>query len=203
MESKIMSNARRPSLYAPPHGGSAGGNKVVGLGDLMRIRSWIRSQSATIALTNGCYDLFHLGHLRSLQGAAAEADYLVVAVAADQVVRELKGPTRPVQCLEDRVAMVAALTCVDYVWIQAELTPIALLRHLRPEVLVKGGDYALSDVIGAGHVHSYGGRVVVTEHVVGWSTSAQIERLLHETPQDDRLAAGPERPAPQQDLKQE
>lgn len=131
-----------------------------------------------IAFTNGCFDLLHIGHIRTLQEAKAQADVLVVGVNSDRSVRALnKGPTRPLTPQEERAEILAALECVDYVVIFDEDTPIPLLQRLKPDVHVKGGDYKVEDLPETPVVQAYGGRVHVTGMIPGRSTTLLEARL--------------------------
>jgi D-beta-D-heptose 7-phosphate kinase / D-beta-D-heptose 1-phosphate adenosyltransferase len=136
-----------------------------------------RRRGETLAMTNGCFDLLHVGHVASLQQARQHADCLLVAINSDQSVRRLKGPQRPVIGQADRAAMLAALDCVDYVVVFDDDTPHALLHALRPEVLVKGGSYRSDEVVGHEVVESYGGTVKLTGMVEGISTTNIVESL--------------------------
>jgi D-beta-D-heptose 7-phosphate kinase/D-beta-D-heptose 1-phosphate adenosyltransferase len=130
-----------------------------------------------IAFTNGCFDILHAGHVQLLLEARAQADALVVGLNSDVSVRALKGPTRPVNCLEARACVLAALHMVDYVTVFDEATPLQLIEALRPDVLVKGGDYRREDVVGGDFVESYGGRVHLAPLRDGYSTTHLIQRL--------------------------
>jgi rfaE bifunctional protein nucleotidyltransferase chain/domain len=136
-----------------------------------------RRAGRRIVLTNGCFDLLHRGHLAYLSQARALGDVLVVGVNSDPSVRGLKGPRRPVVPAEDRAALVAGLACVDHVVVFAESTPDRLIRELRPEVYVKGGDYRAEDLPERGLVEGYGGRVAVLAYLPGRSTTAIIDRI--------------------------
>ncbi len=136
-----------------------------------------RLKGKTIAFTNGCFDIMHAGHIASLTQAAAEADVLVVGLNADSSVRGLKGPGRPVNGEEDRALLLAALAPVDAVVLFAEPTPLQLIQALRPDVLVKGGDYKVEDIAGASDVLGWGGRVVINPIVEGRSTTGIIRKL--------------------------
>ena len=136
-----------------------------------------RSRRLTIVFTNGVFDLMHRGHVDSLAAARAKGDRLVVGVNTDASVRRLKGPTRPLVPLEDRMAVLAALECVDLVTAFDEDTPETLIHALRPDVLVKGADYATDEIVGADFVRSYGGRVETIELTPGRSTSALVEKI--------------------------
>jgi D-beta-D-heptose 7-phosphate kinase / D-beta-D-heptose 1-phosphate adenosyltransferase len=141
-----------------------------------RLAAWRRA-GKRIVFTNGCFDLLHAGHLALLHGAASLGDVLVLAINSDASVRRLKGPERPLVPAAERVAMLAALECVDAVTVFDEDTPEEILRTLRPDVLVKGQDYQLSEVVGRDIVESYGGRVVLLPLVQGRSTTSLVERI--------------------------
>lgn len=152
-------------------------SKVASLQELLEAVREHRRRGRRIALTNGCFDLLHVGHVTYLQAARRQGDILIVAINSDRSVRGIKGPQRPVIAQHDRAAMLAALACVDHVLIFDEPTPHALLAALQPDVLVKGGDYALDQVVGREVVEAYGGEVCVTGHVPGISTSQLLQRL--------------------------
>jgi D-beta-D-heptose 7-phosphate kinase/D-beta-D-heptose 1-phosphate adenosyltransferase len=130
-----------------------------------------------VAFTNGCFDVLHAGHVQYVTEAAAQADVLVVGLNSDASVRALKGPQRPVNGVEARAAVLGALEAVDYVTVFDELTPLELIRVVRPDVLVKGADYRRADVVGADFVESYGGRVHLARLADGFSTTRTLERL--------------------------
>jgi len=123
------------------------------------------------------FDLLHPGHVDLLTAARAAGDALVVGVNSDDSVRRLKGPTRPVKKEADRVYVLAALECVDLVVMFGEDTPLELVKKLRPDVIVKGGDYDEDTIVGAKEVKSWGGRVVVVPLTPGQSTTRIIERM--------------------------
>jgi rfaE bifunctional protein nucleotidyltransferase chain/domain len=125
--------------------------------------------------TGGCFDLLHPGHVHTLQAARALGDCLVVCLNADASVRRLKGPGRPVVEQDDRAAVLAALGCVDAVEIFDEDTPVEVLRGLRPDLWVKGGDYAVAELPEAAVLAEWGGRAVVLPYVEGRSTTRLIE----------------------------
>jgi rfaE bifunctional protein nucleotidyltransferase chain/domain len=130
-----------------------------------------------VVFTNGCFDLLHRGHVEYLFGARALGDALVVGLNSDRSVRRLKGAGRPVQPAEDRATVLAGLACVDAVVLFEDDTPLALISALLPDVLVKGGDYRLEDVVGAAEVAAAGGEVVLAPLVPGRSTTATVQRL--------------------------
>ncbi len=144
---------------------------------LVNVLNDLRAAGQRIVMTNGCFDLIHLGHVRYLQQARALGDVLVVAVNDDDSVRRLKGEGRPVNTLDDRMAVLGALGAVDFVVSFSEDTPARLIEALAPDVLVKGGDYALEQIAGHESVLARGGDVRVLDFVDGHSTSGLIERL--------------------------
>lgn len=134
-------------------------------------------EGRTIVFTNGVYDLFHPGHLDSLERAAAEGDILFVATNSDESVRRLKGPERPVLPLDQRLRLLASLRCVRAVTAFDEDTPIELIRAVRPNVLVKGGHYRIQEIVGHEDVLGWGGRVVPVPLLPGYSTTGLIQRI--------------------------
>lgn len=136
----------------------------------------LRSQNKKIVFTNGCFDLLHVGHVRYLQEARSLGDALVVGINSDASVKRLKGPTRPIQIENDRAEILAALGCVDFTVIFAEDTPENLIQKVRPDILVKGGDWKISDIVGAPFVQSYGGQVMSLQFINGKSTTKLIEK---------------------------
>ncbi|HEU0196380.1 MAG TPA: D-glycero-beta-D-manno-heptose 1-phosphate adenylyltransferase, partial [Nevskiaceae bacterium] len=141
-----------------------------------RVQRW-RGEGKRIVFTNGCFDLLHAGHLSLLHTAARHGDILIVGINSDASVGRLKGPTRPLVTEAERAAMLAALECVDAVTIFTEDTPLELLQTIRPDVLVKGGDYRIEQVVGRALVESAGGRVVLVPLVPDRSTTALIDRI--------------------------
>jgi D-beta-D-heptose 7-phosphate kinase/D-beta-D-heptose 1-phosphate adenosyltransferase len=130
-----------------------------------------------VVFTNGVFDLLHPGHIDVLAKARALGDALIVGLNSDASVRRLKGPDRPVRNEAERAYVLAALQDVDAVVTFSEDTPLALIRHLRPDVLVKGGDYEPETVVGRDDVESWGGRVVIVPLHPGQSTTSIIEKL--------------------------
>lgn len=152
-------------------------DKIVTLPNLIPLIQMRRSQGQRIAFTNGCFDVLHAGHVRYISEARQQADCLIIGLNSDTSVRGLKGPTRPVNPHTERAMVLAALQDVDYVVLFDEPTPIALIQALRPDVLVKGGDYHKDQIIGADFVESYGGRVYIAQFHYGYSTTSLIERI--------------------------
>ncbi|MFN0130947.1 MAG: D-glycero-beta-D-manno-heptose 1-phosphate adenylyltransferase [Phycisphaerales bacterium] len=136
-----------------------------------------RREGRRVVFTNGCFDILHSGHVTLLERAAAFGDVLIVGLNSDQSVRGLKGQGRPVNTQEDRARVLGALACVAAVVVFDEETPMSLIEALRPDVLVKGTDYAKSQVVGASVVEAYGGRVELVPLVEGRSTTGTIDRL--------------------------
>lgn len=136
-----------------------------------------RRESRRVVFTNGVFDVLHAGHIRLLQRAAKFGDLLVVAINSDASVRRLKGPQRPVHSQDDRASVLSELESVAVVVIFEEDTPVSMLEALRPDVLVKGGDYAKDKVVGGAFVESYGGRVELIDFLEGRSSSEAIAKL--------------------------
>ena len=136
-----------------------------------------RGRGEKIVFTNGCFDILHAGHVDYLAEARNEGDRLIVAVNDDDSVTRLKGEGRPINAVDRRMTMLAGLSAVDWVVAFAADTPEDLLRSLRPDVLVKGGDYAISEVVGAEIVEAYNGSVKVLKLLDGLSTSALAEKI--------------------------
>jgi D-beta-D-heptose 7-phosphate kinase/D-beta-D-heptose 1-phosphate adenosyltransferase len=156
---------------------AAGRTKLVSLAIAAdRADKW-RARGSRVGFTNGCFDLLHPGHLSSLRQAKAACDFLIVGLNSDQSVRKLKGPTRPVQDETARAAVLSALEMVDGVVIFDADTPIDLIRAIRPDVLVKGGQYKLEDIVGYDVVMSYGGKIVRADMEEGFSTTNTISRM--------------------------
>jgi rfaE bifunctional protein nucleotidyltransferase chain/domain len=153
-------------------------SKQLRLDDLPALRAEATRAGLTIALANGVFDLFHVGHVRYLQGAKDLADLLVVAVNSDASARELgKGPGRPVVPEAERAEIVAALGCVDHVVLFDAKDVVPVIRLLRPDVQVKGTDYTPETIPEASEVRSYGGRVAVAGDPKDHSTTAMLEAL--------------------------
>jgi D-beta-D-heptose 7-phosphate kinase/D-beta-D-heptose 1-phosphate adenosyltransferase len=155
---------------------------VSGSAEKIRTRAaavdWRQQQSGSVVFTNGVFDLLHPGHVELIEAARAHGSHLIVGVNSDASARRLaKGTARPVIAEADRARVIAALETVDCVVIFEEDTPLELVRELRPDVLVKGGDYAPEDVVGGDVVRSSGGRVVIVPLVEGYSTTSIVERL--------------------------
>lgn len=143
---------------------------------LVRIAEW-RATGHRVVFTNGCFDILHIGHITLLEQCRQFGDKLIVAINSDASVQCLKGPTRPVVKQSDRARILAALASTDAVTIFDEQTPLSLIRSIRPDVIVKGGDYTTATVVGAEDVMSWGGKVEIVPIVPGHSTSSIIARM--------------------------
>jgi rfaE bifunctional protein nucleotidyltransferase chain/domain len=133
-----------------------------------------------VVFTNGCFDLLHPGHIRSLEAARALGDVLIVGLNSDESVRSLKGPGRPVIAAEERAEILASLECVDSVLIFDELTPQRVVAALLPDILVKGGDWPGSQIVGREEVEAAGGKVVLIDVVPGYSTTGILKKIRGE-----------------------
>jgi len=131
-----------------------------------------------VVFTNGCFDILHVGHVKYLQEAKSQGDILVVGINADASVRKLKGSERPIQNEVDRGEVLSALGCVDYVAIFEEDTPENLIKLIKPDVLVKGGDWKVDQIVGSDFVMSYGGKVKSLQFVQGKSTTNIVSKIL-------------------------
>jgi len=151
--------------------------KVCPVDELMLRLRQHRDRREMVVFTNGCFDVLHVGHLRTLRHAKAQGDVLVVAINSDASARRLKGPDRPIVTQDERAEVLAALEDVDYVVVFEEDTPSQLLERLRPDVLVKGGDYRLADVVGADLMTALAGRVSLAPVVEGVSTTELVKRI--------------------------
>jgi D-beta-D-heptose 7-phosphate kinase/D-beta-D-heptose 1-phosphate adenosyltransferase len=147
------------------------------LADLVVEREGWRAEGLKVVLTNGCFDLLHAGHIALLEMARGQGDVLVVALNSDASVRGLKGAGRPVLPGDERAEVLLALEAVDRVVLYDEPTPLAVVRALLPDALVKGADWAADDIVGRAEVEGAGGRVVRVGLVPGRSTSALVDRV--------------------------
>lgn len=142
---------------------------------------WRAAQPGRVVFTNGVFDLLHPGHVDVLLGARRTGDHLVVGLNSDESVRRLKGPARPVRTERERAYVLAALEMVDCIVVFGQDTPLELIRELRPDVLVKGGDYHEGTIVGASDVRGWGGEVRVIPLTPGQSTTQIIQSLRGST----------------------
>jgi rfaE bifunctional protein nucleotidyltransferase chain/domain len=154
--------------------------QVVTLTLLLPIRARLKRQRKRVVFTNGCFDLIHRGHLDYLRKAKSYGDLLIVAVNSDSSVRRIKGKGRPILPQRDRVELVAALEPVDYVFVFNEETPLVVIKKLEPDVLVKGADYKLGEIVGAREIKSWGGEVRRVRLTRGRGTSEVIDKIMRD-----------------------
>lgn len=152
-------------------------NKMRERDQLLRQCNIWRSFGKKIVFTNGCFDILHYGHLHLIATAAGLGNVLVVGVNSDASVKRLKGEDRPINHQQERMFQMASLLCTDAVCLFEEDTPEELIKTIRPDVLVKGGDYTIENIVGADFVQSYGGTVSIIPFVEGYSTSATIASI--------------------------
>ena len=151
--------------------------KIYSREELVRECNVWRATQKKLVFTNGCFDILHHGHLDLLARAADFGNILILGLNTDNSVQRLKGPDRPVTNELDRAFQVASLLCVDAVCLFDEDTPGELIKAIRPDVLVKGGDYTIDKIVGADFVQSYGGSVEIIPFVQGYSTTSVIDRI--------------------------
>ena len=152
-------------------------SKVVPRTKIAALCDRLRRRGKKIVFTNGVFDILHMGHVSYLTKAKGFGDILIIGLNTDSSVRKIKGPNRPVNRQADRAGVLSALECVDYVVYFSEETPERLIRQIRPNVLVKGADYKLNEIVGASFVLSYGGKVRRIGLLRGRSTSRIMEKL--------------------------
>ncbi|NQT91377.1 MAG: adenylyltransferase/cytidyltransferase family protein [Lentisphaerae bacterium] len=160
--------------------------KVQDLDELARLLGLRREAGEKVVFTNGCFDLLHQGHISLVRFSKQQGDLLVVGVNSDASARALKGPNRPILGQQERAGMLAALADVDYVVIFDSLEVTPVVERLRPDVLIKGGDYRPDGVVGHEIVESYGGRIVIAPLVEGISTTDIVERVMDRYTNDEK-----------------
>ena len=152
-------------------------SKILVSKKLVLLLNHLRSKGKRIVFTNGCFDILHVGHVDYLSKAKALGDILVVGLNSDSSVRNIKGKNRPINNERDRAKVLSSLSSVDYVSIFSESTPQRLIKKLKPDVLVKGGDWEVARIAGSDFVRSYGGKVKSIPFVKGYSTTSLIKRI--------------------------
>ncbi len=150
--------------------------RVLNSASLTEALNHYRSENKKIVFTNGCFDLLHLGHITYLEEAKQLGDILIVGINSDFSVKKLKGPSRPIQNENDRCQIIAALKSVDHSILFSEETPLNLIKNVKPDVLVKGGDWKIEQIAGSDFVLGYGGRVQSLNFVANRSTTSIIEK---------------------------
>lgn len=151
--------------------------ELLSLNEFLEIRKKIKQEGKKLVFTNGCFDIIHRGHVSYLNRAKALGDYLVVALNSDESVRRLKGEGRPINKLEDRAFVVANLKAVDFVVSFDEDTPFKIISAIIPDVLVKGGDWQLVQIVGRDIVEANGGKVYSLPYVENYSTTSIINKM--------------------------
>lgn len=148
-------------------------SKIFDLPELLKHLEQDRAEGNKIVFTNGCFDILHRGHATYLRAARSLGDKLIIGLNTDASVKRLKGESRPVNHEDDRAYLLESLACVDYVVKFGEDTPYELLSEIRPDILVKGGDYKIEDVVG----REFAGRVILIDFVDGYSTTRTIQQM--------------------------
>lgn len=162
------------------------GGKVFGLEELVKVREGFKKQGAKVVFTNGCFDLIHGGHVYLFQTCRKMGDVLIVGVNDDDSLRKIKGPLRPIFPLTERLEILSAIQEVDYLVSFSETTPWKIIAELRPDVLVKGGDWKPDEVVGRKEVEEAGGEVRVIPYKEGQSTSHIIEKIGNISKREDK-----------------
>ncbi len=152
--------------------------KIKTLAELRKIVPSLKRKRKKIVFTNGCFDLLHYGHLKYLEAAKRQGDVLIVAVNSDSSVKKIKGRLRPINKVIARTSLIAGLECVDYCLGFGDKTPYRLIKELKPDVLVKGGDWKNKDIVGSALVRSYGGKVKTVKFIPGYSTTRLIKKVI-------------------------
>lgn len=155
-------------------------SKIFSAIKLNPILNSLKRKHKKIVFTNGCFDLLHVGHVRYLKEAKALGDILVLALNTDESVQKIKGPTRPIVSLKERAEVMAALECVDYVTYFNEDTPFKIISLLKPNILVKGGDWKVDQIVGADVVLKNGGKVKSIRYHPGKSTTNLIQKIIRD-----------------------
>ncbi|MGD0278749.1 MAG: D-glycero-beta-D-manno-heptose 1-phosphate adenylyltransferase [Smithella sp.] len=152
-------------------------NKILERNALQNKLEELRKKGKKIAFTNGCFDILHVGHVRYLREAKKTADVLVLALNSDSSVRSIKGEKRPLMNEEERAEILASLEFIDFITIFPELTPLELINCLKPDILIKGGDWPEEKVVGREEVKKWGGRVAIIPEIEGKSTTNIVEKI--------------------------
>ncbi len=152
-------------------------SKIIAKRDIAKLRAKLTRQHKRIVFTNGVFDIIHYGHISYLQRARALGDILIIGLNTDKSVKKIKGPGRPINKQSDRAGVLAAMECVNYIIYFSEETPLKLIEAVKPDILVKGADYKIKDIVGADFVKSYGGKVKRISLTHGRSTSKLLDKL--------------------------
>ncbi len=151
-------------------------DKIIAGRALDKAVAGLRADNKKIVFTNGCFDIIHVGHIAYLKKARRLGDALVIGLNSDSSVRAIKGIARPINREADRATVLAAMYFVDYITIFSDPTPERLIRQISPDVLAKGADWKIRDIVGADFVRSYGGKIARIPYIKGYSTTAVIEK---------------------------
>lgn len=151
--------------------------KILGSKKLSGILRHLRSRGRQIVFTNGCFDILHVGHIDYLARAKKLGDVLVVGLNSDSSVKKIKGDKRPINNERDRIRVLSSLSFIDYITIFSESTPERLIKELKPDILAKGGDWKIKNIVGGDFVKSRGGKVKRIPFVKGYSTTALIKKI--------------------------
>lgn len=150
-------------------------NKLIKWENISHLISDLKLRKSDVIFTNGCFDIIHPGHIHILKEAKSYGDILIVGLNSNRSVKRLKGKSRPINSESDRVKILCSIKFVDYVVVFDEDTPLELIKLIKPDSLIKGGDYDKSDIIGADIVEKKGGRVIIVELLDNYSTSSIID----------------------------
>ena len=151
---------------------------LVSRDEIKRIRKELKEKGKKVVFTNGCFDILHVGHVRYLREASKTGDVLVLALNSDSSVRAIKGEKRPLVPATERAEILAALDFIDFITIFDELTPLDVIKSLKPDILIKGGDWPEEKVVGREEVKKWKGKVVIIPEVQGKSTTNIVEKIL-------------------------
>jgi len=152
-------------------------SKIKKPNEIKKIVARLRRKKRKIVFTNGCFDILHYGHIRYLEKCKRLGDVLIIGLNSDSSVRKIKGRRRPITGEKERAAILSALGLVDYIAIFDEKTPKALIEKITPDILVKGGDWRKSDIVGGDHVKRHGGTVATIPFIKGYSTTSILARI--------------------------
>lgn len=152
-------------------------NKIKTQKELRKIIAALKKNGKKVAFTNGCFDILHYGHIKYLEDAKRLADVLVVGLNSDGSIKRIKGNGRPINTQADRARVLAGLSAIDYVAIFNEETPLRLIKLVKPDILIKGGDWRREKIVGADFVKTYGGGAFSMPYVKGYSTTRLIEKI--------------------------
>jgi len=152
--------------------------KIFKINELVKFREKAKIEGRKVVFTNGCFDILHRGHVELLEKAKSLGDFLIVALNSDASMKKIKGEKRPILNENDRAYILASLKCVDAVCLFDEETPAEIIDKLKPDILAKGGDYKINEIVGRESVYNIGGEVVIIPLVEGKSTKEIIEKII-------------------------